>query len=614
MLGGIRNPFQLQSIADPWDRVDSDLPALYQHALEQAADLIVAVQLRSETSRLLVEGESGVGKMHFASRFRSHVLDREEPSYFFAIRLETAPSRIWRHLRRSMVDDLLRQGPRGATILSRLVGQRDLAAASATISYSLATVLGHYRADHYRAWCAGWLRGDALPEKALAKLEVPETRGNDRELEEQARQVVLELARLASPGVAVFCFHQVEALELYPGSSEGLLAFETVARELAEGLPNALLVTLAQPELVPKFSPALLDCVGENRARLDRVDAASAEALLRTAMDWEPQLGVVRARESKHSIWPLPEDFLQTLDAAAPWTPRYLLDRAERAFEVWRGPVASLNGQPQSPRAEDVRAVLEAEYAQRLEAALASSSPPPDSDSVFLAGLPVLLAPQGRAGVFNRDHPSIDFTVETPGAPIAICMVNQVHEPDVAQRLRDISDTWNAREFARLRLVRDARLPFHGGARPAQEALKGLRTRGAKLVRPSAEALAALDAARSLYADAQTGHLYANGEAVAPGAVLDWLSKHTPLILQELASEVLETGSEDTQFAGGLLEYLQKKSIVKLEDAADAVGATAEEVAAYARSHPSRIGYLAGPPQVLFHPVAARARPEAAAD
>lgn len=610
MLGGIRNPFALQSIGDPWDRVDSDVPALYQQILEQAADLIVAVQLRGETSRLLVEGESGSGKMHFASRFRAHVLDREEPSYFFAVRLDTAPSRLWRHLRRAMVDDLLRQGPRGATILSRLIGQRDLAAASATISYDLATVLQHYRADHYRAWCAAWLRGEPLPDKAIAKLEVSEVRGNDREREEQARQVVLELARLASPGVAVFCLHHVEALELYPGNTDGLQAFEAVVSELARELPNGLLVTCVQPSFAEKFSPALMECLGENRARLHRIGAEQAATLLRTAMDWEPQLGIVRTRESQQPLWPLPEDFLTALDSPAPWTPRYLLSRAARAFEVWRGPAAAVLDAPEGDA--DGRTLLEAEYAQRLESLLAT--PPADSDAAFLAGLPVLLATQGRAGHFQREHPSIDFTVETPGAPIAICMVNQVHEPDVAQRLREISDTWNAREFARLRLVRDARLPFHGGGGPAQEALKGLRTRGAKLVRPPAEALAALDAARSLYAGAQAGHLYANGDAVAPQTVLEWLSKHTPLILQELASEVLETGSEDTQFAGGLLEYLQKKSIVKLEDAADAVGATAEEVAAYARSHPSRIGYLAGPPQVLFHPVAARARPEVTAD
>ncbi|BDC50367.1 hypothetical protein F183_A26830 [Bryobacterales bacterium F-183] len=606
MLGGVRNPFQLQSIADPWSRVDSDVSALYQALLDQAADLIVAVQLRSQTSCLLIEGESGVGKTHFSARFRAHVLDREEPSYFFSVPCEVAPSRIWRHLRQCMVDCLLRQGPRGTTLLSRLIGQRDLAAASATISYNLATVLGHYRADHYRAWCTAWLRGEPLPDKATAKLEVSETRGNDRELEEQSRQVVLELARLASPGVAVFCFDRIEALEYYPGSTEGLAAFETMFLDLAQSLANGLILSCLQPGFVAKLPPALKEAMAENRALLKKVGPEQAEYLLRTAMDWEPQIGVARTRESGHTLWPLPAEFLTELGTPAPWTPRYLLAKAEQAFETWRSPAAVAG-------TADVRAFLESEYVQRLEAGLAN--PALDSDAVFLAAMPVLLAPQGRRGTFTREHPSIDFTVETPGAPIAVCMVNQVHEPDVAQRLREISDTWNAREFARLRLVRDARLPFHGGGKPAQEALKGLRTRGAKLVRPSTEAIAALEAARSLYADAQTGHLYEkSGEAVAPQAVLDWLSKHAPLILQELASEVLETGSEDTQFAGGLLEYLQKKSIVKLEDAADAVGASAEEVAAYARSHPSRIGYLAGPPQVLFHPVAARARPEVTAD
>ena len=45
--------------------------------------------------------------------------------------------------------------------------------------------------------------------------------------------------------------------------------------------------------------------------------------------------------------------------------------------------------------------------------------------------------------------------------------------------------------------------------------------------------------------------------------------------------------------------------IVILKNAADAVGATASEVAAYARSNPARIGFLAGPPAVLFDPISA---------
>ena len=43
--------------------------------------------------------------------------------------------------------------------------------------------------------------------------------------------------------------------------------------------------------------------------------------------------------------------------------------------------------------------------------------------------------------------------------------------------------------------------------------------------------------------------------------------------------------------------------IVILRNAADAVGATATEVATSARANPARIGFLAGPPTVLFDPI-----------
>jgi hypothetical protein len=203
----------------------------------------------------------------------------------------------------------------------------------------------------------------------------------------------------------------------------------------------------------------------------------------------------------------------------------------------------------------------------------------------------------------------IDFIIETAGAPIALCLINQPNPGAVGRRVKKINESWNAREYARLRLLRDARLALSTSAAVTQDALKALRARGARLVRPSVEALASLDAIRSIYADAQSGHMANQGEPVSSRAVLEWLAKRVPISLQELLGELVDAGAEDAPFSSNLLEYIQKQSIVRLEDAADAVGASSEDVAAYARSHPTRIGYLAGPPQVLFDPVPARTRP-----
>jgi hypothetical protein len=608
VLGGIRNPFQQQVIADPWDRVDADVLSINQKPFEQCLALIDEVASSSTSTCLLMHGEAGSGKTHLMSRLRLNIQDRTD-ALFLAVRLETVPSRIWRHIRRSLVTDLLRPISHGATGLSRIIGARDLAAASLTISYNLATVLDHYRNDRYRALCTAWLKGEALPDNVLLKMELAADEVEDVSLEEQAHQVVLELCRLAAPAVVVICFDQVEALETYPGDREGLLAYGKAATALHAELKNLLLISLIQSSFTPKLEQGqsyILDRLSLHRAELHQLTREQATQVLIQRMNAEPGLAELRKQHPADILWPLTQKSIGELFETDPRCPaRKLLHHAAQQFETVRGAAKPAN--------QTIEEYLESEYSARMEAALGDSANA-DPDTIMLAGLPVMLLLSGKNGQNTPEHKLIDLVIQTPGAPIAVCLVNQSNSAAVARRLKKISESWNAREFARLRLVRDARLPFSRSAKVTQEALTALRARGAKLVRPSAEAIAALDAIRSVYADAQSGHIAHRGDTVRSRTVLDWLAKRVPVSVQELVTDLMESASEETQMISGLLEFLQKKSIVKLEDAADAIGATAEEVASYARSHPSRVGYLAGPPQVLFDPVSARARPETAAD
>jgi hypothetical protein len=597
VLASIRNPFLQQVIADPWDRADSDTLTINQKPFDQCMALIEEVRASGRSTGLLMHGEAGCGKTHLMSRVRAHLANRED-TLFFAVRLETVASRIWRHVRRAVVTDLLREES-GQTVLEKLLRGRDVS----RLSYGLATILEHYRAERFRPWCLSWLKGEPLPDHLIARMDLVPDETQEGSLEDQSHQVVLELCRMIAPAVAVFCFDQVEALETFPGDREGLLAFGKAATALHAELKNALLISVIQTSFKPRFEEGhsyILDRLSVHRAELQQLTREQATQLLLQRMAADPQLAQLRLQHPEEMLWPLTQKQLGTLFHADPRCPaRKVLHEAARFFEAARG--AS-----QAPQHQTLEEYLDSEYAARLEAALGSSGDPDSDDVSLLAGLPVLLAATGRSGQTTSEHKVIDFVIETPGAPIAVCLVNQVHSASVGRRLKKIADNWNAKEFARLRLVRDARLPFSSSAKVTQEALQSLRAKGAKLVRPSAEALAALDALRSVYADAQSGHLAHRGDTAHARSVLAWLKGRTPASLQELVSDLMESASDEAQFASGLLEYLQKQSIVKLEDAADAVGATAMEVAAYARAHPSRIGYLAGPPSVLFDPLPVR--------
>ncbi len=603
-LGGIRNPFLHQVVADPWDHLDSDVPSINQKAFDQCIALIDDVKVRAHSTSILMNGEAGSGKTHLMSRVRQH-MEQNCDAIFFSIRLETVASRIWRHIRLSIVADLLRTGADGANVLSKILNRRDPARAIGTISYGVATVLDHYHAGRYQSWCIAWLKGEPLPESVLTKLEVAAEEVEEVSAEEGSHQIVLELCRLAAPAVIVFCFDQVEALQTAPGDQEGLLAYGKAITALHAELNNSLLISLIQTSFLPDLQKShsyMMDRLGLHRVELNQLSREQGTQVLVQRMTGGKDLDELRAAHASDTVWPLTQKQIADLyHTETRCSARKLLHYAAAWFETARG----VSMRPD----QTVEEYLESEYASRLEASLGNPAGS-NTDTIIVAGLQVLLALSGKRGQTDTGQKLIDFVIETPGAPIAVCLVNSTNPGAVARRVRKISEGWNAREFARLRLVRDARLPLSTNAPVTQDALKALRTRGARLIRPSAEAIAALDAIRSIWADAQSGNLAGRGEAVPSAVVLRWLAKRVPVALQELAAELMESGNEDAIFSSGLLEYLQKKSIVKLEDAADAVGASAEEVAAYARSHPSRVGYLAGPPQVLFDPVAARVRPE----
>ena len=150
MLGGIRNPFLQQVIADPWDPMDADITSINQKPFELSRQLIDEVAMTGKSSCLLIHGEAGSGKTHLMSRLRAS-LESELGPLLIAVRLETVPSRIWRHIRRSLATDLLRPGPSGPARLERLIGKMQSEQPKRdSLSYGLSTVLEHYAASHMR--------------------------------------------------------------------------------------------------------------------------------------------------------------------------------------------------------------------------------------------------------------------------------------------------------------------------------------------------------------------------------------------------------------------------------------------------------------------------------
>jgi AAA ATPase domain len=589
----IRNPFVTQVVADPWARAEADVPHINRAVFELSHDLVEETGRGSGSTCLLMYGEAGSGKTHLLSRLRAH-LESHSEAVFVSVRLQTVAPRIWRHIRRALAVDLLR--PQGnKTRLDHLLAREGPPIEERLgFAYGLATVLNQFQLGRYRSHCAAWLRGEPLPESIIQKLELAVEDDEELSLEDQSNQVVLQLCRLMSPLPVVFCFDQVEALETVPGDLTGLYAFGKAVADLYAELNNLVAISAMQSSfatrLEEKLDRYMYDRLSLHRAEIQPLNWKQGAELIATRLEADPDLAKLRALRTSDDLWPLKESQLTTLFGPHDLcTARRLIHAAAEQFEAARGSV--------HPDKRSVPQFLDEEFAARREKALGAL--PADVEELLLSTLPFLLGSDFE----QQAEPFLIATPRDSKTPkIALQMLNQPHPTSLVTRLKKIQKEWNPAVHPPLIVVRDARLPIRATAVKTREILADLRRRGAHLVQPSPEVLAALEAFRSLLADAQTGNLVHLGQDVEASAVQQWFTSNLPPVVEDFLEDLAPKPAPEN-FVGDLLDFLEVCSIVRLEEAAQALGAAPEQLSEYARHHPLQIGFLAGPPAVLFRAV-----------
>src|SRR5262245_43348619 len=309
-LTSVINPFHDSVVSDPWETPETDVISVHQYAFARCCEAVAAIRARPHATSVLLYGQAGSGKTHLLARLRAQVArDAEadgpgglQEAIFISVRLHTSARMIWRHLRDCLVGDLLRQSGAGGSQLERLLlsllskhglingdsrlwlAERSQEArrenlrcheleelfdridSECRLSYSLRAVLGHLLLGRHRALAGAWLRGESLPERALQRLEIAQEQDVDDELEEQAHQLVVALSGLATAELPlIFCFDQIEALQLDLQDASGLIAFGQLISALHAETKNTLLITCVQAD----FRSALDQFV--RGAHLDRI-------------------------------------------------------------------------------------------------------------------------------------------------------------------------------------------------------------------------------------------------------------------------------------------------------------------------------------------------------
>jgi len=174
----------------------------------------------------------------------------------------------------------------------------------------------------------------------------------------------------------------------------------------------------------------------------------------------------------------------------------------------------------------------------------------------------------------------------------------------LAARLKRLMDWHTRNKGAEIVLIRDGRLPISKTAEVTRNRLESLGAKGGSLCRPDADTLAALQALRSLISDAKSGDLHDGGEAIGPKKVEEWLFQNLDSRLTAFFGQIVrasETPEEvDSEIMNSILDVLKKHKVITLEKLAEEIRQPPPLIEQVVKRHPGRIGWLQGPPSVLF--------------
>lgn len=596
-LEGIPNPFRSGITRDAWERDWVDVEQIHAEASARVCQEVAAARTAGGGCGILLFGEPGIGKTHLLNRLRRWCV--REGAVFSGFRLQCGPQTIWRHLRREFVEDLLQRLPDGTTQLERILSGAEDRVGS-VCSYSLARALSGWMEARYLRECEAWLRGDRLPETVLQTLGIPGDEFEEEEsAEQEARRILKELIALASPAPVLLALDQVEAMQSDSQDPRGLAALGSAAAALRDETPNLVLVTCVQTSFLPVLEDhvrrADLDRMAEVRLELLPLDEPQARALLAARLDSAPGLADHPSR-LQDRIWPFTAYAVRHLLMRGPAiTPRRLIAAARDLFEQLR------TGKPVR-KESDPRGHLRAELRRRTEEARERAAV--EGNEFLLDGLRRLMPLAGWRAVEPRP-PGVDLLLEKQGRRLALVVLNQAPMYGAAQRLRKVASSADARS---VRVVRAAALPISPSARKTREELERLEAAGARMVRVSAEAWAALEACRTLLADAAAGDLHDNGEDLTREFVEQWLRDELPAELEELARdldpEAEPRGAEEMRLRAAsvdaLIELIRELKVAAVEEAAARLGIEAEEARRCADQAADVVASVGTPAQVFY--------------
>jgi hypothetical protein len=284
-------------------------------------------------------------------------------------------------------------------------------------------------------------------------------------------------------------------------------------------------------------------------------------------------------------------------------TARDVLTRCADIFETWGESESIKEVFPESKQSD--AEFLADESIKRQELAIQKVRPE-QMEEVIQTAVPALvhILDENWTEQDQKRHPDVDIILRSPSTKVGISFCNQQNLRSLAGRFKRLSNQIDQGDCDKLFLMRHPEFPISLGTKKTRNYFEKLRRQKAVFYSPDIELMAILEALRSLLADAKASDLSNGGKTVSSDTVIDWLKITMPISVLDFLDQIIGDSdsvlSADFEILQDLQSLLEKERIIKLVDAAVQLATDPKRLENIAGNFPGQIGFLQGPPPMIF--------------
>ncbi|MBF0102820.1 MAG: hypothetical protein HQK77_18110 [Desulfobacterales bacterium] len=559
----MQNPFRDRIVPDPWHPSEIDVQEIHEDIYNICKEALATVRKHKQSSSVLIFGEAGSGKTHLLSRFKTPLSLLSSSHVLISIRMQTTRNRIWRHIQKTMIDNLSKkidcqwsqlelvlyshlflqldkQGIHRISSKTQLKKLFNSLAEELDLSYNFCRILEHIvQRNHLRA-AISWLKGYSLPEAEQKALELISEDTNNSNEEEIARDRVLEICRfITSLLPIVFCFDQLEALQHEPGDTSGLFGFGQAVRFLYDHTEHVLFISciqsffvyyLKQHMMEPDFAALSIQQGTLNPLTLDQV-MLIIQARLHTVnhLPW-----------NIHDLLIAFQNDLKNFIGTNGRTAREALGFCADLFDSWEKGVRINTGRLQAEQSNEH--FLNQETKQRLENAQMQVSYEQTDEIIgnYLYRLIHIFYDQcAEQDKFQKKD--IELCMESNNQLIGISLCNQEDMISLSARFKRLDQLIQKNIYHSVVIIRHHDLTISDSAKKTKAYEQVLQQHPiVRFIFPSNEILAAVSVYGSMIFDAKSGDLVNSWIALTEKDVITWMQKHIDPLTLNFLKNVIE--------------------------------------------------------------------------